>query len=121
MQLKALRIAILSCGLFLVGSAGCGSKVVKDLEKIRDEMCACKDRDCAETAEKSYQEWTAANKKAKGSRSQRDDVEKALVEYRKCFVAAVDSGAAKPATKPETAPETAPEKSDGAAKPDDAK
>ena len=81
----------LGLALFLVSSTGCGSKVVKDFEKLRDEMCACKDHECVTLVSKKREKWNEANKRAKGSQSQFEDLNKAMAEYAACAQAIIDA------------------------------
>ncbi len=94
--MKGFRAVFLSLGLglFLVASVGCGSKVVKEFEKVKDEMCACKDKECAEEVNKKFEEWMDKNKSAKGSQGQQDKAKKVADEYMKCMMSAMSSGAA---------------------------
>jgi len=102
-SMKSFRATLLSIGLglFLVGSAGCGSKVVKEFEKIKEEMCACKDKECAETINKKFDEWMDKNVNAKGSKGQKNKAKKIADQYTQCMMTAMTGGpAAKDAVKP---------------------
>jgi hypothetical protein len=106
--MKGIKVFLLSLGLgaFLVASSGCGSKVVKEFEKIKDEMCACKDKDCAEKVNKKFEDWLKKNEKAKGSKGQQEKAKKVAEEYTKCMMTAMAGTAAggdeaKPEEKPE--------------------
>ena len=50
-KLKALG-AILTMTVFFSLGTGCGSDLVKKLDGLADEACACKDKACAETVNK---------------------------------------------------------------------
>ena len=94
--MKGFRAVLLSLGLglFLVASVGCGSKVVKEFEKIKDEMCGCKDKECAEKVNKKFDEWLKKNESAKGSKGQQEKAKKIAEEYSKCMMSAMTGGAA---------------------------
>lgn len=110
--MKAMKVFLLSLGLgaFFVAGAGCGSKVVKEFEKIKDDMCECKDKECAEKVNKDFEEWLKKNEKAKGSKGQQEKAKKVAEEYTKCMMTAMAGGAAAPggdeaAPTPTPAPE----------------
>jgi hypothetical protein len=105
--MKGIKVFLLSLGLgaFLVASSGCGSKVVKEFEKIKDEMCACKDKDCAEKVNKKFEDWLKKNEKAKGSKGQQEKAKKVAEDYTKCMMTAMAGKAGGDAAKPDEQPE----------------
>ena len=54
-KFKALICSFGLAGMLLTGAA-CGDDPVKDMEKIVDEMCACKDVKCLEGVQKKMEE-----------------------------------------------------------------
>ena len=97
--MKGIKVFLLSLGLgaLLVAGSGCGSKVVKEFEKIKDKMCECKDKECAESVNKEFEEWLKKNEKAKGSKGQQEKAKKVAEEYTKCMMSAMAGGAGAPA------------------------
>ena len=81
-------------GLVLVGLVfgfGCGKGgldgKLDELAKIRDAMCACKDKACADTQHEAYTAWKKSNKsdetKPDGEQMKRyDDIRKDMRECR---------------------------------------
>jgi hypothetical protein len=70
---------------------GClpNSKVVQEFALIKDEMCACEDKDCAEAVNKKFEEWLTANEKAKGSKGQQERAKDIAEDYTKCMMTAM--------------------------------
>ena len=71
--MKTLKAVICAVGLSSLMLAGCGNSVVKEAEALADEICACKDAECAKKVQEKFMEWAKKNKDAKGSES---DIEK---------------------------------------------
>jgi eight-cysteine-cluster-containing protein len=63
--------------------------VVKEFETIKTEMCACRDKACAEQVNKSFEEWLVAHEKAKGSKGEQERAKKIAEEYVKCMMVAM--------------------------------
>lgn len=64
-------------------------QVVREFAVIKDEMCACSDKDCAEGVNKKFEDWLKANEKAKGSRSQQDKARAIAEDYTRCMMSAM--------------------------------
>jgi hypothetical protein len=53
---------LLLAGLLLGSVLGCGKKdpfdaALDEIGTIKDKMCACKDKDCAEKVDKEFEAW----------------------------------------------------------------
>jgi hypothetical protein len=70
----------------LVFGVGCHD-AAKDIEKLADRACACKDKACAEKVVDDFAEFAKANKNAKG------DEEKAAKEFGRLMECATKAGA----------------------------
>ncbi len=65
-KLKAFG-AIFAVTMLLGFGTGCGSDLVKKLDGLADEACACKDKACAEKVNKNIEEaLNAAKEPSKG-------------------------------------------------------
>ncbi len=66
--MKNLKAIVTSFGLagLLFGATACGGDMISDMEKLVDEMCACKDAACLEKVEKKGEELSKKYKDAKG-------------------------------------------------------
>ena len=70
-KLKTLG-AILSMTAFLGLGAGCGGDLVKKIDKLADEACACKDMKCAEAAQSKLLDMVKdAKEPSKGDQGKR--------------------------------------------------
>ena len=65
-------------------SSGCGSKVVDELETLKDKMCACTERQCAIDTGKELERWSVANRAARGSRKAKERIPKLIEESNEC-------------------------------------
>ncbi len=84
------------CGL--VFAFGCGSKggmdgKLDDLSKIKDKMCQCPDKKCADDTRDEYVAWKKGNKGDKPSKDQDDrfqSIKKEMMDCRHKLVGAGD-------------------------------
>ncbi|CAN5366900.1 hypothetical protein BH11MYX1_BH11MYX1_50920 [soil metagenome] len=77
---------MLKCLLALSLVAGC-SDASKDVEKLADQACACKDKVCAEKAVDDLVTFAKANKNARG------DTKKASEAAQRLATCAIKAGA----------------------------
>jgi len=91
-------MAIGSLGLALiVYASGCAKhEAVKEMERLADEVCQCKDFPCAQDLAIKGKEKLDKWKDAKVSKSDEDDAKKAATRMKDCMdkLAAAASGAA---------------------------
>src|SRR5439155_25679390 len=86
----------------LVFAFGCGKKgldaKLDELGKIRDAMCACKDKTCADTQHEAYISWKKGNKdEAKPDKDQMEKYEGIRKELMDCRHKLEAGGGAEPA------------------------
>ena len=65
------------------------STVVAEFADIKDDMCLCKDSQCAAAVNKQFEEWLKANEKAKGSEGEQEQAKKIAEDYTKCMMNAM--------------------------------
>lgn len=78
--------SLLSLALLVVPlmAPACGSKTADQIDKFADKVCRCQDAACAKGVEDEFLAWREANKRSRGSASERKSVEKALQRYAEC-------------------------------------
>ncbi len=76
-KLKSLT-AILAITVLLGFGAGCGGDLVKKLDGLADDACACKDKACAEKVDQKIQDTLEGAKKPS-----KDDTEKIMKSMAK--------------------------------------
>ena len=74
----ALSLALAACG----GKPG--EEFVGKLSKLKDEMCACKDKACAEKVSKEMSDWAEKASKTKASKEQEEEAMKIALEMASC-------------------------------------
>jgi hypothetical protein len=78
-------VGIIALSSFVALGAGCSAN--KELEKLADKACACKDKDCATGVANEVADWFVKNKDARGDT---DKAQQDLERMMKCFT---DKGA----------------------------
>jgi len=94
--------AVLALFLGLSG-AGCGGKAdeaIGELKKIKDEMCACKDKACAEKVTDKMMKMSKDNKDTKVTADQMKAASAITEELTKCMSKAMGMGADAPPASP---------------------
>lgn len=81
-KLKAFG-AILTMTVLLGFGTGCGSDLVKKLDGLADEACACKDKACAEKVNKKLD--TALSGAKEPSKSDAEQIMKAMARAGECL------------------------------------
>ena len=81
------RITMAAFMWSLLLTHGCGpNPLVGEVEAMRDEMCACKDQDCAERVLKQLKTFDKENKGKKVPRKDNDTMQKLYGEVSDCLV-----------------------------------
>ncbi|MEO8701843.1 MAG: hypothetical protein ABI867_17495 [Kofleriaceae bacterium] len=82
---------ILAAAILGLGLGACGGKADDALDKLdgfKNQICACADKACAETAMRSMEtymnEWSKSNQATKPSKAQADRSEKITNEMAEC-------------------------------------
>lgn len=75
--------AILSMLAFF-GLAGCGGDLPGKIDKLADEACACKDKECMEKVGKKFEELLKNVKKEDVSEGDAEKVEKSMSRMMEC-------------------------------------
>jgi hypothetical protein len=65
------------------------SDIVTDFEGIKDRMCECTTKSCAESVNREFEDWLKRNEKAKGSARQQEDAKRIAEEYTRCMMSAM--------------------------------
>lgn len=63
--------------------------VVGEFQALSDEMCACKDRACAEAVNKKFEGWLEENENASGSLEEQERAEQIAKSYTECMMTAM--------------------------------
>jgi hypothetical protein len=100
-----MRNFIIIASLVFAASTGCGKGgldgKLDELAKIKDEVCACKDKACADAAHDKYVAWKKGNSKDdKPSEEQMKKFESLRSELNECRHKLSDTAAPPPAAPP---------------------
>jgi len=68
---------------------GNGGDLIAEFGALTDEMCACKDKACAEATNARFDAWMNANADAKGSDDQKEKAKKIADRYTQCLMTAM--------------------------------
>lgn len=75
---------------FLVGLSGCKDDLTKQMEGFKDEMCACKDKACAEKVAEKMGKWATENAEKVGKDTKpTPEQEKLGTEMTQCMTKAM--------------------------------
>ena len=85
-QLKSLGAALALSMLFVAGS-GCGSDLVKKVDKLAEQACACKDKACAETVNKKIDDVLEGAKEP--SKEDAEKIMKSMAKAGECLAKAM--------------------------------
>lgn len=83
-------------------SAGCSKSPIDELEKIKDEVCACKDMACAEAAMKKIEKLEEPKEASEADKKRAEEIGVAMMT---CAMKLQGAGAAAPAEEAPAAAE----------------
>lgn len=69
-----------------------GSQIIAEFEVIKNDMCACRDKTCAEQINKDFEAWLKRHARAKGSKAEQEQAKKIAEDYTRCMMAAMTGG-----------------------------
>jgi hypothetical protein len=75
-----MQIRHMLVGGLLVLGLGVGCDASKDIEKMADKACACKDKDCAKKSVEEFVSWVNSHKDARGDEKKAENETKRLLE-----------------------------------------
>lgn len=65
------------------------SQLVSEFTAIKDEMCACKDKACAEGVNQKFEVWLKRNESSKGGRAEQEKAKAIAEDYTRCMMSAM--------------------------------
>ena len=81
--------AVLALVLGLTGCGGKAGEAIGEMKKLKDEMCACKDKACADRVTEDFAALGEKHKNTKATEAQIREAGKIAEEYGKCMMAAM--------------------------------
>jgi hypothetical protein len=75
-----MQIRQMLLGSVLVLGFGMGCDASKEIEKMADKTCACKDKDCAKKSVEDFVSWVNSHKDARGDEKKAENETKRLLE-----------------------------------------
>ena len=82
--LRLLSLLLLS--FLLAAVAGCRtSKTAKKIAGFADQVCECKDAECAKGVQETYLTWWTDHQRARGSEEDHKEVEGSMERFAKCY------------------------------------
>ncbi len=81
-KLKSI-LAMLSMTAFLALGSGCGGDLVKKIDKLADEACACKDMACAEKVQSKLMDMVKDAKEP--SKGDQENIMKSMERMGECM------------------------------------
>jgi hypothetical protein len=84
--------AVLALVLGLTGCGGKAGEAIGEMKKLKDEMCACKDKACADKVAEKFAKMGEKHKDTKATETQMKEAGKVAEEYGKCMMKAMGAG-----------------------------
>ncbi len=72
--------------LIAMSASSCrSSKTAKKIASFADEVCACKEAQCAKDVQEEYLQWWTDHQRARGSEEDRSEVEGSMERFATCY------------------------------------
>lgn len=79
-------LSLLFLSFLLTAVAGCRtSKTAKKIAGFADQVCECKDAECAKGVQETYLTWWKDHQRARGSEEDHKEVEGSMERFAKCY------------------------------------
>ncbi len=79
-------LSLLFLSFLLAAVAGCRtSKTAKKIAGFADQVCECKDAECAKGVQETYLTWWKDHQRARGSEEDHKEVEGSMERFAKCY------------------------------------